>query len=373
MNTLIKAALVVPKKQIPVDSVQLADQKHILLSIFSSIEELQNSDYFDVLIVDESCIPEVRNMPKQPVSLIVLAKENTHISELLPRISDISYYTVLQYPVTADTLIKQARAAFDTARSKKLSQVEHTSQGKTIAVTSFANGAGKTLISYNLAHKLALFLPENSVSLTDMNTPLSNAKAMINLEESYSWNTIRPILKEGEVSATKLGNIVYPTPYRFQLLGGATSYAENKMLSDKEFTNLVLSLNNLYSVNIVDSSTVGSSEDVKRLSSADSILIVLDGTGISILQTKRGLEMMQQSYPELIEKVKFVINRIDVHQGKTAELIASRFGIEVFAAIDDDPDAVRVHQDAGKLFTDKTLLIDTQLYQLAEKLVRVVL
>lgn len=373
MKTIIRAALVAPKNTIPADSQAVFESNHILLTHFSLLTDLKNSEYFDVILVHEAFLQEYRLMPKVTSSVIILAEEKTSITDLLPRISDVQYFTVLAMPVSSDDIVRQIRKAFEQARDKKITQVSEQTSGKTIAVTSFANGVGKTFVSYNISHKLALFLPDNMVSLTDMNYPLSTAKAMLNMEESYSWNTIRPVLKEGLVNSTKIGNIVYPTPYRFQLLGGPISYLENKPLSDREFGNLVHSLNEFYSVNVIDLPTIGDTDSLKRLRNVDTILIVLDDTGNSILQTKRGLEMMHEHSPELMEKTRFVVNKVDESYGKTAELIASRFRIDVFSAIDDDPEAVRSHSDAGKLFQDKTLLIDAQLYQLAEKLIRIVL
>lgn len=373
MNTIIRAAIVAAKNQIPAECIQLAERHNIVLAPFTSIDELKNSEYFDVVLLQEVFLPDLRRMPKVTSSLIFLANQTTSITDLLPRIADISYYTVLQLPCSAEDIVEQIRKGFEEAREQKISVVNNLKQGKTIAVTSFANGVGKTMVAYNLAHKLALFLPDDAVCLTDMNVPLSAAKAMINIEETYSWNTIRPILKEGVVSASKIQNIVYPTSYRFQLLGGPTTYTENAPLSDREYQNLTESLANVYTASLIDMPTISQSTALKRLESVDTILIVLDATGNGILQTKRGLAMMQESAPELLEKTRFVMNRVDGAQGKTAELIASRFGIEVFAAFDNDPEAVSTVIDVGKLFQDKTLLLDAQFYQAAEKLIRSIL
>jgi hypothetical protein len=91
---------------------------------------------------------------------------------------------------------------------------------------------------------------------------------------------------------------------------------------------------------------------------------------LSILQTIRTLSYIRASEPDILNNMKFVFNGIDPENGKTVELVQSKLGIEPFGIIDRDNEAVDKITENGELFNDKSLLIDAQIYNLAEKVIK---
>jgi Flp pilus assembly CpaE family ATPase len=221
-----------------------------------------------------------------------------------------------------------------------------------------------------LAAKLAQFFPDNSVCLVDMNKPMSIGRAMLNIEDTYSWLTLQPLLQEGSVSKQKIANIVYLTKYRFSLLSGPTTLGTKQSLTLKEFKNLDSSLKKIFKVVIYDFHTIENKETISYLSQSDMLLIVADATSASMLQMIRGISFMREENLDLLHSFRYILNKIDEQHGKSADLIASRLEITPFGVIDNDPEAVSTYIENGQLFEDKTLLLNRQLYTLAEAVVR---
>ena len=128
----------------------------------------------------------------------------------------------------------------------------------------------------------------------------------------------------------------------------------------------------LYRASIVDWHTITLKEDFAYIAQADLVLVVVDMTSNSILQTMRGISYMRENEPELLSKVKFIFNRVDEKHGKTPELVETKLEIQPFCIIDEDSEAVNMILENGELLNDKSLLIDSQLYNLAEKIVKTI-
>ncbi len=337
---------------------------------FKNVKELSNTGYYDAILLAETEIVSYKPEQFPNSALLVVTDSPSKGSELFPKIKSIHAYTIVALPVSAKKLeeyLNEAHSSFIQSKSQGAAKAE---VGKSVLVTSFSNGSGKSLLSYNLAAKLASFFPENSVSLVDMNYPLSVSKAMLNIEDQYSWQILKPVLQEGIVDKQKIANIIYLTKYRFSLLSGPVDLSKNQPLSIKEFGNLDTSLKNIFKSVIYDFRTVSTDKDLSYFALADMVIIVVELSSVSILQTIRGLQHLRNNTPDLLEKVRFIVNKVDERKGKSAELVSSRLEMEPFGVIDNDPDAVDAFTEIGQLFEDKTLLVDKQLYTLAEKLVK---
>lgn len=370
MEKVIHCALVTSKKH-AIDTVVAEGAKQsVIFSVYHSVQELENTEYHDVIFLHESFLTSFDRTKFANSSLVIIAEKLEHIPELYPKVGTMNVFTIISMPLEPQQAVQYARNAY-TALIQAKKQALHAMEGsKKVIITSFANGTGKSLIAYNLAHKLSSFFPENSVSLIDMNSPFSMGKATLNIEERYSWNTLRPVLKEGKAGVSKIANIVYKTPYTFSFLAGPTDYSENKPLSTKEFGNLLESMEPLFRSIIVDMHTCATETDIAYLDNADVILVVVDMNAASVLQTKRGMEYITRHAPQLLDKMRFVVNKVDPEKGRTAELLATRIQVETYTVVDNDPDAVMHYMEQGKLLDDKTLLLDAQMYELAEKIVR---
>lgn len=370
MEKVIQAAVLLPAKHTIESMMQELHQLGIIITRIHRPEDLQNTRFYDVILVHETLLERFDRSLYPNTSLIVLADVDTNITALYPKVQPYGAYTILSLPLTSSravTAIREAYAAFIADKQKKAQTGE---KGTHIAVMSFANGTGKSMVAYNLAHKISSFFPDNAISLIDMNRPFGIAKAVLQIEERYSWDTIRPVLREGIVGHSKVANIMYATPYRFSLLAGPTEYTHAAPLSPNEYGNLLQSITQLFRISIIDHAAVENEQDLERLVQADTILCVIDARSTTILHTARGMAFLKSHAPELLNKMKFILNRVDEKKGKSTELIASRLQISPYVSIDDDPDAIQEYLETGRLFDDKTLLIDSQLYDLAERLMK---
>ncbi len=370
MEKQIQAAVLLPAKHTIESMVQELQQLGITITRIHRPEDLQNTRFYDVLLVHETLLERFDRSLYPNTSLIVLADVDTNITALYPKVQPFGAYTILSLPLTTSRAVTAIREAYAAFIAHKQQKAQSGDTGTTIAVTSFANGTGKSMVAYNLAHKISSFFPDNAVSLIDMNRPFGVAKALLQIDERYSWDTIRPVLREGTVGHSKVANIMYATPYRFSLLAGPTEYTHAAPLSPKEYGNLLRSVQQLYKITIIDHAAVWDIADIAQLEQADTVLCVIDARSTTILQTARGFAYLKAHAPELLEKMKFVINRVEESKGKSSELIASRLQVSPYVSIDEDSDALQEYLETGRLFDDKTLLIDSQLYDLAERLMK---
>lgn len=342
--------------------------KKFSVDLYSTVKSFSNSQHYDVVIVHESFLEMLDNNKLQDSKVIVFADTAEKISDIFLKLNRIQIFTIITLPLKSEKVLSYIEKANIELLDNKKNNV--SSGGKTVVVTSFSNGAGKSLISYNLSAKTAQFFKDGSICLVDMNTPFSISRSLLSIEDTYNWDSIRPILQENSISSQKVQNILYTTKYQFSLLSGPSSYENNKQLSLKEFTNLTTSLKNIFKLSIIDWHTVNNKDDFSYLNIADKIIVVLDLTSISILQSIRSLAYIKEYQPEILTKSVFIFNGIDEKNGKTAELVSSKLHIDPFAVIDEDKEAIDTIMENGELFQDKNLLIDSQIYSMAEKLIK---
>lgn len=370
MNKQIKAAIIIRDSK----QAELIKDEVIKLGIdltnASTPEKLANTEYFDVVLVHENELSRF-DRERFPESEVILLTENKNkIAELFPRIKDQQIFTILSWPCSAAEVVSYLNKAYEALIARKKNNAQTEAKGKSIVVTSFSNGVGKTVVAYNLTNKLTQFLPAENVALIDMNVPFSNARALLNLQDNYTWQSIKPILQEGTASKQKIQNVTYLTKYGFTLLSGPSDYASATPLVKKEFQNLETSMRAIYGATVIDWHTIAGKTDLEFLSDTDLVLVVIDMNSNSVLQAMRALTYIRDNNSELMHKMRFVLNRIDQGNGKTAELVASKLELKVFGIVDNDPDAINAITENGELFADKQLLIDTQYFTLAEAVVK---
>lgn len=344
--------------------------KDMSMTVFKNIKEMSESRFFDVIIVHESLISSLEKKLFHESQIIIVSQSEKNIAEIYPKVKTLPVFTILKLPVIPDTMIHYIDRAYEELLSNKKKTAQNEAVGKSIIVTSFSNGSGKSLLAYNLAAKLSHFFQPEMVALADLNMPFSVVRAMLNMEDNYNWHSIRPVLQDGVPTKQNIQNMLYSTQYGFSLLSGPSDYDTNRTLSQKEFHNLVKGLNNLFKASVIDWHTLFVKEDFESLRSTDIVLGVIEMTSCGVLQAARGIPYVREQYPELFSKMKFVLNRVDVSEGRAPELVQSKLQIEPFAIIDEDRDAVKAYPENGRLFSDKSLLIDSQLYTIAEKLIK---
>jgi Flp pilus assembly CpaE family ATPase len=362
----IHCGLLIAKSHVTAELLEGMQKNGVAVTVFHTLSELESATFQDVIAVHESYLGSLDRRRFAQSALIVLCSDMSRVPALFPKLEELSAFTVLPFPSTPATFAEYVRKAYDALVAGKRKQAEHAETGRFIAVTSFANGTGKTLLAYNLAAKLGSFFPDNSVCLVDMNDPFSMGKAMLGIDEQFSWNTLRPILKEGTVGAQRLANIVYRTKHRFDFMGGPTDYETNEELTVIEWKRLAESLREVSRISIIDMPCIRSEKDLQKVSKADQVLIVVDASSAGILHTFRGVQIMRERYPELMDSCMFILNKADERSGRTSAIVSSRLGLSFSGVIDEDGEAVRSFTENGKLFDDPGLLVDKQLYDIAE-------
>jgi len=370
MEKNIQIAFVISRKHNITSLVNTLVSKGNIVDIFEDLTSLVNTTFYDVILVHEAFLQSFKREQFSNSAVIVISDNATRISELFPKVTNKQIHTIISLPINESMVINHIYEATKALISDKTIKASVSEEGKSVIVSSFSNGSGKSLISYNLAAKLAQFFPDNTVCLVDMNQPLSISKAMLNIEDTYSWQTLQPLLQEGTVDKQKIANIVYLTKYRYSLLSGPTSLQKNQQLTLKEFKNLNNSLKKIFKVVIYDFHTVDSEVALQYISYVDMPLMTIDLTAISMLQTVRGISMVRENNSDLSNTMRYIVNRVDNSLGKSSDLVASRLEIVPFAEVDNDPEAVNTYIQNGLLFEDKTLLLDKQLFTLAESIVR---
>ncbi|MCX7996423.1 MAG: hypothetical protein N2691_01525 [Patescibacteria group bacterium] len=370
MTFTIRAALVLAAN----NSVDQSDHRFLAGNIhlfpYRDLDSLGNTMYHDVLLVHESFASSFKKELYPNSAVVLLLDDGNRIADVYPKAEAMGAFTILTAPFLPDRLVDTIRKAYDAMLQKKKQLAEHADSGKVVAVTSFSNGSGKSLLAYNLSRKLTTFFPDQAVSLIDMNRPFGIGKALLGVEGKHSWDSLRAVLTEGSVSPQKVTNITYATGDGFAYIAGPTEYSTNTPLSGKQFRNLADSLQPVYRVSILDLPTMTSVEDISRLQSVDRILITIDVTSTSVLESMYGLRELRTAYPEVYGQSRFVLNRVDESAGRAAELVASRLEVDPYGVIDEDTEAVRSVLEQGRLFDDRTLLVDSQIYGIAERLVK---
>ena len=56
---------------------------------------------------------------------------------------------------------------------------------------------------------------------------------MLNVDTTYSWATIRPLLADGNLEESKLMSVLTVSPYKFPFLAGPESYTSNEKINKK--------------------------------------------------------------------------------------------------------------------------------------------
>lgn len=366
----ISVALLVHNARPVTDWNTMLSPTEITLSRYQSVAELENTGHYDVIVIHYNLLQTFNPEQYRNSSIIILADRLDSIPELLPRLTGISYHTILTPQIEARDLIATIRAARESVVASKRKAAGSVDEGKSVAVTSFANGTGKSTIAYNLAGKLTGFIDKQSICIVDLNRPLSQSRAFLNVEPGFGWHTILPLLTEGTVPSSKIANVVSTTPQGFSLLSGPVDAGEEAELTGVQLAHLVASLRKVFTICIFDMPVSVGYDGIKSLEEADLPLVIVDTRASGISASKKYIEYSAQEVQDVHDNLRYIINGIDDSSGRTAEVIAPRLGVDPFAVVDYDYDAVRHFNDQGKLFDDKSLILDRQFYIIAEKVMR---
>lgn len=371
MNKPISILTVLPKSKYPKEP-ELVFGNSVSVRNLTRFSDITHDMYHDAVIIHERHIDQLPTDGYDGIAIIVATDDLSNIARLYPKLYTYSVLTVIPLPLDHNNV----QEALDLVAQRQKEETDRwlsgSEQGVSVGITSFANGVGKSLISYHLAQKISTMYPADSVALVDSNRPLSIAQAMIGSEVTYSWDTIRPLLAEGTIQPSQVVNVMNQTPYRFQLLSGPSGFENNLSLSRQEKQRLHTALRRVFRITIEDLPTADTDTSIENLLVHDHVVIIFDTTSISLLQTKRAISYMEENHPNILAKCIFVLNRCDEDTGRSASLVSTRFPMPLFGSIDQDADAIREIVENGALIQDNSLLINAQLTQLASDLIQLI-
>lgn len=367
MKTINAALVAQISEQISTDYIQKSLKSGIDLHVYKSVNNITETERIDVYVFGSAQLKNISETTVTGSALIVLQENKEDIQSMYRRAVELSAFTILQLPVDGNTLAKTISSAYDNLLKRKADEGQTRQTGKAIGVISFKNGIGKSMIAYNLANRLGRYFPGNEVCLSDFNLPFSVNKAVIDTDSKFSWDTIRPLLKEaGALTKSRLFSILKTTQFNFSLLGGPDNFKSNTPLNSGEMNHLVTAMKDNFTVTLLDLPTITNEKDIRGLSSLDKILIVVGTDSASIINTKFGIDFLRENNPEILDKCIFVLNRKDIKKDRTQQVLAPRLGVDFIAGVEDDPEAVDSYLNQGKLFDDKSLVITNDLNQLGE-------
>jgi Flp pilus assembly CpaE family ATPase len=234
---------------------------------------------------------------------------------------------------------------------------------------SIKGGVGRSILSYHLALQLNAYTKSEPL-LIDACVPLGSAKALLHIEPKVSWQVLRPLLKTGkDLTANRLASQVTKTNWQFHLLCAPSEWNEES-LSASELGNLLHTARESFPITIVDLPSVKPSEFMEYARHFDLLIWVFTPDATSIQHT---LELQAQLNKETLDKdikkpqMLFVCNMYEPSFDATLiKSVGSKLAqLKVFL-IDADPEAVKTHQRKFELLSDDTLLLTSQIKELAK-------
>mgnify|MGYP001566716594 CR=1 FL=1 len=363
-DSIIRAAVVLPKRLVsrpdwPTDGMEV--------KWVEDLTKLGNVGYCDIILVGDEFLKHWDRSKWSNSAVVVVCEKEERLKEVYPQAVSIGVHTIVHWPLGKQELERIIKQAYQNLLAGKKTQAGAEGEGKVVMVTSFSNGSGKSIISYNLTLQLTKYIPEGGVCLVDLNSPLGRGKVMLNVDTAYSWATIRPLLTEGNLEESKLMSVLTVSPYKFPFLAGPESYISNEKINKKEFENLGKGCRRIFKITVFDSFTISERGDLDYFKYADLVIVVASMESGSVFNTMKGMETVRET--GLQEKVAVIANRVDEKHGRGVGALGDRFG-ELLGKLVEDNDAMREYADHGKLFTDKNLMVTAQIGEIAEKVLK---
>lgn len=323
---------------------------------------------FDVAVVHEEMIkngtspPGVRN-------LIVLFDAKSSPNTVYQKARANAAAAALEFPFGAYRLTSLIQEVYQEGLRQKSAEAAQIREGKTIAVSSFKPGVGKSVIAYNLAAGLGHFVDPTSIVLVDLNEPLPASRALLDMDPEVGWDTIAPLLADGQIiDRGKLRSVTRTTPYGFQLLSRNTSSADEASLTPGELEVLLTSQKAHSPLTIFDMPSSPTLASNQRLEGFDQVVFIATPASACVANLSRAIPYIREHHETLFKRSIFVLNQYERRHEKMKKVLEERLDVQIFCTLIDDPQAVETFTSQGKLFDDKSLIITRDLAQLAHDL-----
>lgn len=366
---MIKALLLAEKKFSEEQKeilIKRALKSGIDLTVSDSLSSLKKQN-FDVWIVHEKLALRIKKDLRPSSKILLLVESQTDLSEVYRKAKRLNCFTIHTLPLQSDALFKSISQAHKQLLEEKKASYKEKRKGITLAITSFKGGAGKSLVSYNLACHLTRFLKDNQILLIDQSFPFGASRAFLNIESKFSWDTVRPLLAENKLlSKKRLFGVLNFSSFDFSLLTAPESFETNTPLTKDELEILKNSAKEYFSFTIGDFPTTNSKSHLEMLNLFDNILVVFTPEPSCLFNTYNSLSYLRLHQKEIYQKMLFLANKIDSRSPVTAKVLQDKLKINLFGKIEEDLEAVNIHLAKALPFEDENLVITQDFKALAE-------
>ena len=299
--------------------------------------------------------------------------------DLMRRLMRAGARDCIMRPVAPDDLISTIRNVHQTnlkQREAKISAQPNVNGkralGEIIAVYSPQGGAGKSMLSANLAVAMARATGENGqtprVILVDLNLQFGDIDLMLNLAPQ---NTIAGLAQKGHggIDGELLEQYLTPHPesgLKILVAPSTPQYAESITVYTVE--QVMETLRESYDYIVVDTPSQLQDTTLAVLDSAKTILLLTSLDLLALHKTRTALEMLRQLYEA--EKIQVVLNRANSDVGISLEDVENVLGVPMRARIPSDGKIVVTSINEGKPFVlhNETTTIAKRINNLALEL-----
>ncbi len=278
--------------------------------------------------------------------------------ELMRRLMRAGARDCLMRPVSNEDLLSAVRHVYETTSRQRDSVAPPATgeaprpRGDIIAIYSPQGGAGKSMLSANLAVSLALAKGEGGkpprVALVDLNLQFGDIDLMLNLTPQ---NTIAGLAQKGHggIDAELLEQYltVHPESGLKVLVAPSTpQYAESITVYTVE--QVVETLRENYDIIIVDTPSQLQDTTLAVLDAAKTVLLLTSLDLLALHKTRTALEMLRQLYPP--EKIQPVLNRANSDVGISLADVENVLGMKMISKVPSDGRIVVRSINEGKPF-----------------------
>ena len=280
--------------------------------------------------------------------------------DLMRRLMRAGARDCLMRPVSPEDMISTIRGVYQsTAKQRETLSAQKTShidqgrkRGEIIAVYSPQGGAGKSMLSANLAVAMAKHSGENgatpSVALVDLNLQFGDIDLMLNLTPQ---NTIAGLAQKGHggIDAELLDQYLTVHPesgLRILVAPSTPQYAESITVYTVE--QVMETLRESYDYIIVDTPSQLQDTTLAVLDAAKTILLLTSLDLLALHKTRTALEMLRQLYAP--EKIQAILNRANSDVGISLADVENVLGVPMRARIPSDGKVVVTSINEGKPF-----------------------
>ncbi len=292
-----------------------------------------------------------------PETAVIVLIEGANM-ELMRGLMRAGARDCLPRPVMPDELISAIKAAHQSgAKQREAAQngpifEAAKAQGDIIAVYSPQGGAGKSMLSANLAVAMSKIMGEGGkdprIALVDLNLQFGDIDLMLNLSPQ---NTIAGLAQKGHggIDAELLDQYLTlhaESGLRVLVAPSTPQYAESITVYTVE--QVMETLRESYDLIIVDTPSQLQDTTLAVLDAAKTILLLTSLDLLALHKTRTALEMLRQLYAP--EKIQVILNRANSDVGISLADVESVLGVPMRAQIPSDGKVVVTSINEGKPF-----------------------